>query len=438
MNIQNRTIQIKNIVGGRKLCWFGVRGIDGLPLAKYGTLSHIYSHIAPVYKSIDVYEKCLETIFMHRIDLNTYNIDTDINSHTREFKRSVLFGVKDDIILVPYRPQEFLSSIYFTHGDTVSYYGLFHKFQRIFEHKPWVESSLQEAGINTIPWEYVRNIEKDMVIEKISSGNSVLIRPPYTSGGAGYAFIRKIEDIYTNPVSASDDGFFSVSPYFSASVPLNVNACIYRSGEVRAFLPSLQIIGIKDATTRHLGYCGNDFGTIKQLGQTVVNGMEEITGQVGRWLAKKEYIGIFGIDMLLVGDNIYVVEINPRFQGSTQLASVVAGNTGDADPYGEHLASFAGLDAPVLPPLWERTKDVEDTAHLVAYNTFPRDISLISQAAEKLSNDYKGIPHPHVTIAPEGMIFKQVFKRCITPDGNSLFPEITLQMKQTLQDIIKD
>lgn len=434
---RERTQQIRSKIGDRQLCWFGVRGIDALPLAGYGYLSHIYSQTAPVYDNLDVFEKSLETTMMHRVDLNTYDIDFDQRHYAREFKRTVLFGNRHKIILVPYRPQEFLSSIYFTHGDLVNYFGLFHKFQRTFEHKPWVEKSLKEADISVIPWEYVRNIERDMVKEKIANGKKILIRPPYSSGGAGYAIIKQIEDIYTNPVSSSDDGFFSVAPFYENSIPININACIYRDGSVRAFLPSYQLIGIKESTTRPLGYCGNDFGAAKRLGEEIVNRVEDVTVQVGLWLAKKEYIGIFGADLLVVNNRVYLVEINPRFQGSTMLSSKLSNQVDDGDPYGEHLAAFIGLDAPSLPRLWERTKNLEDFSQLVLYNTLPRDISLNGHIAEHRSSEFKGLPHRHVTIAPEGMICKKIYEHSITEDGYNLLPDVSSEVEKSLRELIR-
>jgi len=436
-DLKERTRKIMEAVGNRQLCWFGVRGIDALPLDRYGQLSHIYSQTAPLYDSLDIYEGSLETVLMHRVDLNTYDIDLDQEHYTLDFKRTVLFGMKKKIILVPYRPQEFLASIYFTHHDIIDYFGLFHKFQRTFEYKPWVERSLKEAGINVVPWEYVRNIERDMVKDRIARGQIILIRPPYSSGGAGYVIIRKIEDIYTNPVSASDDGFFSVSPFFKESIPININACIYKDGSVRAFLPSYQLIGIKEATNRQLGYCGNDFGAVKQLRKDIIDKIENLTLNVGAWLARKEYLGIFGADLLIIDGQVCLVEVNPRFQGSTFLSSVLSSQVNDADPYGEHLAAFLGLGAPELPRLWERSKYVENAAQLIAYNTLPRDISLIGQATGQLPEDYKGIPRQHVTIAPEGMILKRIYHHSITEDGYHLYPEVTVGIKQVLADLIK-
>ncbi|MGE5342165.1 MAG: ATP-grasp domain-containing protein [Candidatus Omnitrophota bacterium] len=437
MKLNERTRQIRERIGKRQLCWFGVRGIDADPLAKYGDLTHIYGQTAPSYKSLEIYEKSLESILMHRVDLNMYDVDFDQDIHTREFKRTVLFGVKKETVLVPYRPQEFLSSIYFTHGDIFHYYGLFHEFQRAFEHKPWVEKSIREAGINGIPWEYVRNIERDMVKGKIANGKAILIRPPYSSGGAGYAIIREIEDIYTNPVSASDDGFFSVAPFFEKSIPININACVYVDKCVGVFLPSFQLIGVKELTGRPLGYCGNDFGALKKLDKEIINQIEQITTQVGLWLAKKEYLGIFGLDLLVEGGKVYMVEINPRFQGSTMLSCKLAERIEDPDPYGEHMAAFMGMESPVVPPLWERVNRMEAMAQVVVYNSLPRDVHLNSREVDKLTEDYKGLPRNYVTVAPEGMIFKKIYFKSVTADGYKLFPEIATEITQVLSDIIR-
>ncbi len=436
-DFNKRTKQIREAVGTRCLCWFGVRGIDALPLGNYGRLSHVYSQTAPIYDGFDIYEKSLESILMRRVDLNTYDIDFDLEHYTLDFKRTVLFGVKEKMILVPYRPQEFLSSIYFPHQESIHYFGLFHKFQRTFEHKPWVEKSLKDSGLCVIPWEYVRNIERDMVKEKISKGKALLIRPPYSSGGAGYSIIRELEDIFTNPVSASDDGFFSIAPYFQDSIPFNINGCIYKDGSVRIFLPSYQLIGIKELTTRPLGYCGNDFGTVKQMDKKIIDGIEEIAIKVGSWLARKEYLGIFGADLLVEQGQVYLVEINPRFQGSTLLSSQLSAEAGDGDPYGEHLAAFLGLEAPKLSPLWDRVTHMGNDSQVVAYNTSPREISLNIHAIEELSTDFNGIPNKYVHVAAEGMIFKKFFNHSVTNNGYTLFPEVSSALKKELSTLIK-
>lgn len=432
-----RTKQIREAIGTRLLCWFGVRGIDALPLNNYGRLSHIYSQTAPIYEGFDIYEKSLETILMRRVDLNTYDIDFDLEHYTRDFKRTVLFGVKEEMILVPYRPQEFLSSIYFPHHESIHYFGLFHKFQRTFEHKPWVEKSLKDFGVNVVPWEYVRNIERDMVKDKISKGKTLLIRPPYSSGGAGYTLIKKVEDIYTNPVSASNDGFFSIAPYFKDSIPFNINGCIYKDGSVRVFLPSFQLIGINELTNRPLGYCGNDFGAVKKIDRIIIDGIEEIAVKIGSWLARKEYLGIFGIDLLFENGRVCMVEINPRFQGSTLLSSQLSAEAEDGDPYGEHLAAFLGLEAPKLAPLRDRVIHMGNDSQIVAYNILPRDISLNIHAVEELSTDFYGLPKQHVHIAPEGMILKKFFSESVTNNGYNLFPEVSSVLKKELSTLIK-
>jgi predicted ATP-grasp superfamily ATP-dependent carboligase len=206
---------------------------------------------------------------------------------------------------------------------------------------------------------------------------------------------------------------------------------------VGVFLPSFQLIGVKELTGRPLGYCGNDFGAVKKLTRDIINQIEKITTQAGAWLAKKEYLGIFGLDLLVEDGKVYMVEINPRFQGSTMLSSIIAEHIDDPDPYGEHLAAFMGMDAPVLAPLWERVKQLEDAAQVIVYNVLPRNVHLNFREVAKLTDDYRGLPQNYVTVAPEGMIFKKIYSASVTANGYHLFPGVATEIKQVLSDLIR-
>jgi len=83
--------------------------------------------------------------------------------------------------------------------------------------------------------------------------------------------------------------------------------------------PSFQIIGDPECTTRRFGYCGNDFNIESKVSEEELNGIENIALKVGDWIGEQGYRGVFGIDFISDGKNVYFTEINPRFQGSTAL-----------------------------------------------------------------------------------------------------------------------
>ncbi len=431
---KDRTNLIKNKISGKRLCWFGTRGIDAIPLFKYCDFINVFCQTAPINDLSNCYELNLESINNERVDLNTYDIDYDDEYGTKRFLREILLGEKNEMILIPYRPQEILTPIYFPHSDIIRYFGLFPLFQRIFEHKPWVEIQMKKININCIPWKYIRNIERSLLRNEIRKNELTVVRASYSSGGAGYYFFKGEENFMENPITQTEDGFFATAPFYENAIPLNLNACTYKNGDTHIFLPSCQLIGIKEATSRPFGYCGNDFGIVKLLGEKIINKIEKIAAEIGKWLHSYNYLGIWGIDLMVKDDEVIFTEINPRFQGSTYLSAFLSERSDDADPYGEHIAAFSGFDAPKTSSLWNRVKNIENFSQLVCYNRSDKSLFVnISKDSEQNLN-LMGVPKNYVNVKPEAMIFKRIYNQSVTKDGYSLLPELRNEIISLLKE----
>ena len=109
--------------------------------------------------------------------------------------------------------------------------------------------------------------------------------------------------------------FIAAAPYLVPNIPLNVNACVFSDSLVSLHSPSFQLIGLPGFTSRTFGYCGNDFAQVRELEGNVLDQLEHIVLESGKWLAGKGYVGAFGVDALLCKGQVYLTEINPRFQG---------------------------------------------------------------------------------------------------------------------------
>jgi hypothetical protein len=87
---------------------------------------------------------------------------------------------------------------------------------------------------------------------------------------------------------------------------------------------SLQVIGQPSLTNLSFGWCGNDFSGC-HLHEHELEQMQAIQTRVGDWLGELciggqcGFRGIFGIDFISDGQNVYFTEINPRFLGTTAL-----------------------------------------------------------------------------------------------------------------------
>jgi hypothetical protein len=160
--------------------------------------------------------------------------------------------------------------------------------------------------------------------------------------------------------------FLSVAPFIDDTVPLNTGGTVWHDG-VTVHLPSFQIIGVSSCATREFGYCGNDFAAAATIEPEVLDQIEAHTRQIGELLGRYGYLGTFGVDFLLQGDVPFFMEVNPRFQGSTPLASRLAIGMDRSDLLLEHVAAFLGVGAPESIPTTTTIAEVPPTAQLVVH-----------------------------------------------------------------------
>jgi hypothetical protein len=105
---------------------------------------------------------------------------------------------------------------------------------------------------------------------------------------------------------------------------LNVHGVTLRHhGALRVLqaAPSVQIVGVPSCTSRTETYCGNDYGALQDVSDAALQEIRRGTEAVGLAMGEAGYLGVFGMDFLLDGDQALALEVNPRFQGSTELLS---------------------------------------------------------------------------------------------------------------------
>ncbi|HOK44802.1 MAG TPA: ATP-grasp domain-containing protein [Bryobacteraceae bacterium] len=115
-----------------------------------------------------------------------------------------------------------------------------------------------------------------------------------------------------------------VAPYAGA-LSLNVNAIATPAGTAVAY-PSVQITGKRELGSSQAGHCGNDFSATAALTGELLESVRLQTSRLGSWMAARGYRGLFGLDFVVDerSGRLCVVDINPRWQGSTSLQSQAA------------------------------------------------------------------------------------------------------------------
>jgi hypothetical protein len=408
-------------IDGRKLVWFGTRGTDSRALLELDGFKELFSIIAPLNSlAIDV-EVCLETEINRRVDLDDYRIDDDDSEAAKYIHRRLYDSLVERACLASYRPSNFLTSIYFPRSSNVEYLGLFHEIQNIFEHKPWVETELRKQGINTIPWSYIGDEDRQVVLERLESGPQV-IRTSRSDGGAGLALIEdpsQLEELWV----PHRDYFMGVAPYYKENIPLNVNAVVFPDGTVTLHPPSLQLIGIKNCTKRRFGYCGNDFARIGEISPKFLNELEGFIIQAGKWMASKGYLGAFGVDALLADGQVLITEINPRFQGSSDVTSWIDLDMGRPDMFLDHIAAFLGVDPHADKiRLRDLAREQMKVSQIICHNTAGTDLYRNSQheSSVKDVDKLELLSNQDVLMSPESILFRAVLYNSVTEMGGNL------------------
>lgn len=422
--------KLQGLLGDRELIYVGPRGVDALPLMPLGSLESVFSLIAPAGPGLS--DTCMETISGVRPDLNDYSLDDDGSEAAIRFREALLAKLSRPSAVVPYSSSRTLSQSWLMTQERALLLGLFYEQQSCFDYKPWVESELRRWGIPTIPWTYVRALDSPSVIDSLDRSTPMAVRWPRSRGGAGIWLVRSRGDLDSIPEPPLGERFFCVAPYFEATVSVNVNACVFADGEVSIHGSSIQLVGIEICTSRPLGYAGNDFASIADLPINALQGLDSMARSLGSWLARHGYLGAFGFDALILGDRVLFVELNPRFQASSAVASRLDGALDRPDQYLNHIAAFLGLGAPDQLGLPDLVKEQEPLSHIVVYNGQGLPVT-IGQSVDLGGLDVGLLPDPRVTIEPQGTLAAILWNGRVTDTGRELWDDASTAVQTTLK-----
>lgn len=174
---------------------------------------------------------------------------------------------------------------------------------------------------------YIRDLIKDNVpiiktnwidkklsydeVKTIVKSNKFVIQGRTGSGGNNTYYIDNLEKF--NKYSDYCSNKYFLSKYIS-NIPVNITLVIGKYETIK--LPiSVQLIKQIDDKFK---YVGADFIYAKELDTKAINKINDYTNIISSMLKNKGYQGIVGIDYIVdEKDNVYFMELNPRFQASS-------------------------------------------------------------------------------------------------------------------------
>ncbi len=108
-----------------------------------------------------------------------------------------------------------------------------------------------------------------------------------------------------------------LSKYFKGEA-YTINACVV-GGKISISKPIFQITGLSPYNKNSFGTCGNDYVYPEKLKKEQKKKIFDYTKKVGNYIKEHGYKGIFGLDFVVSGKKVNLIEINPRIIGSMSL-----------------------------------------------------------------------------------------------------------------------
>lgn len=153
--------------------------------------------------------------------------------------------------------------------------------------------------------------------------DTFVIQAVHASGGEGTFILNSDNrDIVTSKLDSCEK--YMVSGYEKNNIPLNIHAIIYRD-DILIFPISIQIMRLNGYK---LLYQGSDFVCAQNINPDLLKLFKDYAFKICKQLQIEGYRGVTGIDAMIVGKNVRILEMNNRFQGSTVLLNKALNDSG--------------------------------------------------------------------------------------------------------------
>lgn len=179
---------------------------------------------------------------------------------------------------------------------------------------------LDELGLPRLPGRWVRLTEARYSDLASELGSRFIAQESRGSGGSGTVWISSAGDLAAAGERFGDTLVWAAPE--AGPLSLNINA-IALSSSATAGYPSVQLAGLMELGAEPGAYAGNDYTSTSTLSHEIVEDVRAQTERIGAWLGSLGYRGLYGLDFVVDTGTCrcYAVDLNPRWQGSTALAT---------------------------------------------------------------------------------------------------------------------
>jgi len=159
-------------------------------------------------------------------------------------------------------------------------------------------------------------------------GFPLMIKPKSGSGGMRNMIIRGEDELAL--FKKRSDACEFIAQEFVAGIPCSASV-LSTSDEASVIALNEQLIGVPWLTRLPFAYCGNITPFHTKFRNEMIQYAKQIAMEFG-------LLGSVGVDFILTGKGIVVIEVNPRFQGSLDTVELATG----MNIFDGHIKSFSG------------------------------------------------------------------------------------------------
>lgn len=391
-SLQDISDGVQRALRGRKLYWSGVRGIDSQALGDVPGVAGCHCLTMPSPHCADGLS--YEQVNKVRVNLNTFRFGQDLVDLEWQ-ERLHLVSRAGDCVL-PYRTFPFYERGGSIGRGTLVVLGPDSRLLARLDNREWVESEIMKLGLGLLPWQYVSAHEQTP--EGIASFKGpVVMRGPMSTGGSGY-FLAQDGEEADNCRGRFGEARVALRTFEKEVLSLSVSAVVDNFENVSIHSPSIQLVGVLGLSESPFEYAGNDFGGFASVSRIHALDLELMVRRVGLWLGMQGFRGAFGIDAMVVRDELKFVELNPRLTGSLGGTSRIDQSAGRSTLALEQCAVHLGV------ALERRDRLIDEVAEGSILYFFNREsVPVVRSRAESIEG-VAGLADLGVRVEPGGAL----------------------------------
>lgn len=226
-------------------------------------------------------------------------------------------------------------------------------FTKTFENKVYFRENFEQV-LHMAPFCIVDRRQlvptKDCYLELQKLSKHLVLQHDQLSGGKGTHLVWTFDDYLSALSRLTTANKVVVSAMIENAQEISVQACATKYGTITGPVQK-QIIRDSKLYKADLPnvstFCGAEVGTIK-ISQKLRKRIDESVQLIGKAMFASGYRGIFGVDFLAQGDELFVLEVNARLTGVTPLLTALYRDALDIPFYLLHVLEQGGFDYKIV------------------------------------------------------------------------------------------